>query len=206
MIEVTEENALQDREEEIQINQYHFVNKNDVKNFNTNDYSEVFLGLGCFWGAERLFWQLPFVYVTSVGYGGGHTKNPTYQDICSGRTGHAELVRVVFENGMKNFEKIIKVFFENHDPTQGMRQGNDIGTQYRSCIFVNNEEQYNKSLDLLKNFQNVIKENNLNNLISTEIKKDITFYFAEDYHQQYLAKNPQGYCGIKGLGLNLDIN
>ncbi len=206
MIEVTEENALQDREEEIQINQYHFVNKNDVKNFNTNDYSEVFLGLGCFWGAERLFWQLPYVYVTSVGYGGGHTKNPTYQDICSGRTGHAELVRVVFENGMKNFEKIIKVFFENHDPTQGMRQGNDIGTQYRSCIFVNNEEQYNKSLDLLKNFQNVIKENNLNNLISTEIKKDITFYFAEDYHQQYLAKNPQGYCGIKGLGLNLDIN
>tara|TARA_B100000900_G_scaffold134086_1_gene113519 strand:+ start:1314 stop:1934 length:621 start_codon:yes stop_codon:yes gene_type:complete len=206
MIEVTEENALQDREEEIQINQYHFVNTNDVKNFNTNDYSEVFLGLGCFWGAERLFWQLPFVYVTSVGYGGGYTKNPTYQDICSGKTGHAELVRVVFENGMKNFEKIIKVFFENHDPTQGMRQGNDIGTQYRSCIFVNNEEQYNKSLDLLKNFQNVIKENNLNNLISTEIKKDITFYFAEDYHQQYLAKNPQGYCGIRGLGLNLDIN
>ena len=206
MIEVTEENALQDREEEIQINRYHFVNKNDVKNFNTNDYSEVFLGLGCFWGAERLFWQLPFVYVTSVGYGGGYTKNPTYQDICSGKTGHAELVRVVFENGMKNFEKIIKVFFENHDPTQGMRQGNDIGTQYRSCIFVNNEEQYNKSLDLLKNFQNIIKENNLNNLISTEIKKDITFYFAEDYHQQYLAKNPQGYCGIRGLGLNLDIN
>jgi len=206
MIEVTKENALQDREEEIQINQYHFVNKNDVKNFNTNDYSEVFLGLGCFWGAEKLFWQLPFIYVTSVGYGGGYTKNPTYQDICSGRTGHAELVRVVFENGMKNFEKIIKVFFENHDPTQGMRQGNDIGTQYRSCIFVNNEEQYNKSLDLLKNFQNVIKENNLNNLISTEIKKDITFYFAEDYHQQYLAKNPQGYCGISGLGLNLDIN
>ena len=206
MIEVTKENALQDREEEIQINQYHFVNKNDVKNFNTNDYSEVFLGLGCFWGAERLFWQLPFVYVTSVGYGGGYTKNPTYQDICSGKTGHAELVRVVFENGIKNFEKIIKVFFENHDPTQGMRQGNDIGTQYRSCIFVNNEEQYNKSLDLLKNFQNVIKENNLNNLISTEIKKDITFYFAEDYHQQYLAKDPQGYCGIKGLGLNLDIN
>jgi len=206
MIEVTKENALQDREEEIQINQYHLVNKNDVKNFNTNDYSEVFLGLGCFWGAEKLFWQLPFIYVTSVGYGGGYTKNPTYQDICSGRTGHAELVRVVFENGMKNFEKIIKVFFENHDPTQGMRQGNDIGTQYRSCIFVNNEEQYNKSLDLLKNFQNVIKENNLNNLISTEIKKDITFYFAEDYHQQYLAKNPQGYCGISGLGLNLDIN
>jgi len=206
MIEVTKENALQDREEKIQINQYHFVNNNDVKNFSTNDYSEIFLGLGCFWGAERLFWQLPFVYVTSVGYGGGYTKNPTYQDICSGKTGHAELVRVVFENGMKNFEKIIKVFFENHDPTQGMRQGNDIGTQYRSCIFVNNEEQYNKSLDLLKNFQNVIKENNLNNLISTEIKKDITFYYAEDYHQQYLAKNPQGYCGIKGLGLNLDIN
>ena len=206
MIEVTKENALQDREEKIQINQYHFVNNNDVKNFCTNDYSEIFLGLGCFWGAERLFWQLPFVYVTSVGYGGGYTKNPTYQDICSGKTGHAELVRVVFENGMKNFEKIIKVFFENHDPTQGMRQGNDIGTQYRSCIFVNNEEQYNKSLDLLKNFQNVIKENNLNNLISTEIKKDITFYYAEDYHQQYLAKNPQGYCGIKGLGLNLDIN
>ena len=206
MFEITKENALPDRKEEIQISELHFVNKNNVKNYNLKDFSEVFLGLGCFWGAERLFWKLPYVYVTSVGYGGGYTRHASYQDICSGKTGHAELVKVVFKNEGKNFEKIIKVFFENHDPTQGMRQGNDIGSQYRSCIYTNNESHYLKSLDLLKDYQKVLNDNNFQNLITTEIKKNTNFFYAEDYHQQYLAKNPQGYCGIQGIGLNLNID
>jgi len=206
MFEITKENALPDRKEEIQISELHFVNKNNVKNYSLKDFSEVFVGLGCFWGAERLFWKLPYVYVTSVGYGGGYTRHASYQDICSGKTGHAELVKVVFKNEGKNFEKIIKVFFENHDPTQGMRQGNDIGSQYRSCIYTNNESHYLKSLDLLKDYQKVLNDNNFQNLITTEIKKNTNFFYAEDYHQQYLAKNPQGYCGIQGIGLNLNID
>jgi len=206
MFEITKENALPDRKEEIQISELHFVNKNNVKNYSLKDFSEVFVGLGCFWGAERLFWKLPYVYVTSVGYGGGYTRHASYQDICSGKTGHAELVKVVFKNEGKNFEKIIKVFFENHDPTQGMRQGNDIGSQYRSCIYINNESHYLKSLNLLKDYQKVLNDNNFQNLITTEIKKNTNFFYAEDYHQQYLAKNPQGYCGIQGIGLNLNID
>ena len=143
--------------------------------------------------------------MSTNGYGGGYTKNPTYQDICSGKTGHAELVKVIFKDEGNNFENIIKVFFENHDPTQGMRQGNDIGTQYRSCIYTNNEDHYLKSSVLLKKFQSILQNNNLDQIITTEIKKNIDFFYAEDYHQQYLAKNPQGYCGIQGLGLDLDI-
>ena len=205
MIEVNKNSALPDRENEIQINEYHYVNKNCVKNYHTDNYSEVFLGLGCFWGAERLFWELPYVHITSVGYGGGFTKNPTYQDICSGKTGHAELVKVVFEKQQNIFKKVLKVFFENHDPTQGMRQGNDIGTQYRSCIYTNNDVYHDLSISLLKEYQDTLEKNNFNKLITTEIRMNERFFNAEDYHQQYLAKNPQGYCGIQGLGLNLDI-
>jgi len=206
MIEVTKESALPDRNSEIEISSFHYVNNNNVKENYPNGYEEIYLGLGCFWGAERLFWNLQNVHITSVGYGGGYTKNPTYQDICSGKTGHAELVKVVFKDEENNFENIVKVFFENHDPTQGMRQGNDIGTQYRSCIFLKNEAHYLKSLSLLEKFQNILTDNNFNKLITTEIKMGIDFYYAEDYHQQYLAKNPQGYCNIKGLGLDLDID
>ena len=166
---------------------------------------KIILGSGCFWGAERLFWELPYVHITSVGYGGGFTKNPTYQDICSGKTGHAELVKVVFEKQHNIFKKVLKVFFENHDPTQGMRQGNDIGTQYRSCIYTNNDVYHDLSISLLKEYQDTLEKNNFNKLITTEIKMNERFFNAEDYHQQYLAKNPQGYCGIQGLGLNLDI-
>ena len=205
MIEVNKNSALPDRENEIQINEYHYVNKNSVKNYHTDNYSEVFLGLGCFWGAERLFWELPYVHITSVGYGGGFTKNPTYQDICSGKTGHAELVKVVFEKQQNIFKKVLKVFFENHDPTQDMRQGNDIGTQYRSCIYTNNDVYHDLSISLLKEYQDTLEKNNFNKLITTEIRMNERFFNAEDYHQQYLAKNPQGYCGIQGLGLNLDI-
>ena len=205
IIEVSADSALPDRNSQIEISSLHYVNNKNVKENYPNGCKEIFLGLGCFWGAERLFWNSSSVYVTSVGYGGGYTKNPTYQDICSGKTGHAELVKVIFKDEGNNFENIIKVFFENHDPTQGMRQGNDIGTQYRSCIYTNNEDHYLKSSVLLKKFQSVLKNNNLDQIITTEIKKNIDFFYAEDYHQQYLAKNPQGYCGIQGLGLNLDI-
>lgn len=205
IIEVTADSALPDRNSQIEISSLHYVNNKNVKENYPNGCKEIFLGLGCFWGAERLFWNSSSVYVTSVGYGGGYTKNPTYQDICSGKTGHAELVKVIFKDEGNNFENIIKVFFENHDPTQGMRQGNDIGTQYRSCIYTNNEDHYLKSSVLLKKFQSVLKNNNLDQIITTEIKKNIDFFYAEDYHQQYLAKNPQGYCGIQGLGLDLDI-
>jgi len=205
IIEVTADSALPDRNSQIEISSLHYVNNKNVKENYPDGCKEIFLGLGCFWGAERLFWSSSSVYVTSVGYGGGYTKNPTYQDICSGKTGHAELVKVIFKDEGNNFENIIKAFFENHDPTQGMRQGNDIGTQYRSCIYTNNEDHYLKSSVLLKKFQSVLKNNNLDQIITTEIKKNIDFFYAEDYHQQYLAKNPQGYCGIQGLGLNLDI-
>ena len=205
IIEVTADSALPDRNSQIEISSLHYVNNKNVKENYPNGCKEIFLGLGCFWGAERLFWNSSSVYATSVGYGGGYTKNPTYQDICSGKTGHAELVKVIFKDEGNNFENIIKVFFENHDPTQGMRQGNDIGTQYRSCIYTNNEDHYLKSSVLLKKFQSILQNNNLDQIITTEIKKNIDFFYAEDYHQQYLAKNPQGYCGIQGLGLNLDI-
>ena len=205
IIEVTADSALPDRNSQIEISSLHYVNNKNVKENYPNGCKEIFLGLGCFWGAERLFWNSSSVYVTSVGYGGGYTKNPTYQDICSGKTGHAELVKVIFQDEGNNFENIIKVFFENHDPTQGMRQGNDIGTQYRSCIYTNDEDHYLKSSVLLKKFQSILQNNNLDQIITTEIKKNIDFFYAEDYHQQYLAKNPQGYCGIQGLGLDLDI-
>ena len=205
IIEVTADSALPDRNSEIEISLFHYVNNKNVKEDYPNNCKEILLGLGCFWGAEKLFWNSSNVYVTSVGYGGGYTKNPTYQDICSGKTGHAELVKVIFKDEGSNFENIIKVFFKNHDPTQGMRQGNDIGTQYRSCIYVNDEDHFLKSSILLKKFQSVLQNNNLEKTITTEIKKNIDFFYAEDYHQQYLAKNPQGYCGIRGLGLDLDI-
>ena len=141
------------------------------------------------------------MHVTSVGYGGGFTKNPTYQDLCSGQTGHAELVQIVFDKGEDTFKKILKVFWESHDPTQGMRQGNDIGTQYRSCIYVENEKFLHISL---KSFQEILNKNNFGAEITTEISIDKEFFYAEDYHQQYLAKNPDGYCGIKGVGVEFE--
>jgi|TARA_Y100000389_G_scaffold185715_1_gene205388 peptide-methionine (S)-S-oxide reductase len=195
-----------DREDIIKVNEFHYVTKRNIKKYDVENYCDILLGLGCFWGAERLFWELPYVYVTSVGYGGGQTKNPTYQDICSGRTMHAELVKVIFENKESNLRNILKVFFENHDPTQGMRQGNDIGSQYRSCIFSNNESHYKIAIELLNKYQNILEINKFKKVITTEVKMDTDFYYAEDYHQQYLAKNPQGYCGIQGLGFSIDID
>ena len=203
-LELTKDSALPDREIEIKISPLHYVNNRKVSDNYPSGAEKIFLGLGCFWGAERLFWQQPFVHVTSVGYGGGFTKNPTYQDLCSGQTGHAELVQIVFDKGEDTFKKILKVFWESHDPTQGMRQGNDIGTQYRSCIYVENEKFLHIARSSLKSFQEILNKNNFGAEITTEICIDKEFFYAEDYHQQYLAKNPDGYCGIKGVGVEFE--
>ena len=204
-LELTKDKALPDRDIEIEVSQFHFVNNREVKSNYPSGAEKIFLGLGCFWGAERLFWQQPTVHVTSVGYGGGFTKNPTYQDLCSGQTGHAELVQIIFDKGEDAFKKILKVFWENHDPTQGMRQGNDIGTQYRSCIYVENERFLNIANSSLKSYQEVLNRNDFGAEITTEICINKDFFYAEDYHQQYLAKNPDGYCGIKGTGLEFEV-
>ena len=156
--------------------------------------------MGCFWGAEKIFWQLQGVYHTSVGYAGGYTKNPTYEEVCSGLTGHTEVVRVVYNPKIINLRKILIAFWEGHDPTQGMRQGNDIGTQYRSAIYVSENEDLVEVKETMKEFQKLLDKNGYKK-ITTEIKRDIEYYFAEAYHQQYLYKNPNGYCGLGGIGI-----
>jgi peptide-methionine (S)-S-oxide reductase len=164
----------------------------------------VQFGLGCFWGAERLFWQLPGVYTTAVGYAGGFTKNPTYAEVCSGRTGHTEAVFVVFDPRVISYEALLKRFWEHHDPTQGMRQGNDIGTQYRSGIYYFSDVQREAAERSRDAYQEVLRAAGYGD-ITTEILPAPTFYYAEDYHQQYLAKNPGGYCGIGGTGLSCPV-
>ena len=158
-------------------------------------------GLGCFWGAERLFWRLPGVYTTAVGYAGGHTPNPTYQEVCSGMTGHAEVVRVVFDPAKVSFEELLRVFWQSHDPTQGMRQGNDVGTQYRSAIYPYSAEQRAAAEASRRAYQKALKKAGFG-AITTEIADAPEFYYAEDYHQQYLAKVPNGYCGLGGTGVS----
>jgi peptide-methionine (S)-S-oxide reductase len=161
-------------------------------------------GMGCFWGAEKQFWELPGVFTTAVGYSGGHTPNATYEEVCSGATGHTEVVLVVFDPALLRFEDALKVFWEGHDPTQGMRQGNDIGTQYRSAIYVDSDEQRGKAEASRDAYQRVLQEAGYG-LITTEIREAPPFYYAEAYHQQYLAKNPFGYCGHGGTGVSCPI-
>ena len=161
-------------------------------------------GLGCFWGAERKFWQAPGVYSTAVGYAGGITPNPTYEEVCSGLTGHAEVVLVVFDAGATSYEEILRVFWESHDPTQGMRQGNDAGTQYRSAILTSSEEQREAAYGSKARFQAALTGAGYGP-ITTEIADAGPFYYAEDYHQQYLAKNPFGYCGLGGTGVSCPV-
>jgi peptide-methionine (S)-S-oxide reductase len=161
-------------------------------------------GLGCFWGAERKFWQLPGVFATAVGYAGGPTPNPTYQEVCSGMTGHNEVVLVVFDPNKVSYQALLKTFWESHDPTQGMRQGNDVGTQYRSGIYVASPEQRRLAEESRKAFQQGLKKAGYGE-ITTEILEAPPFYYAEDYHQQYLAKNPNGYCGLGGTGVTCQI-
>jgi peptide-methionine (S)-S-oxide reductase len=158
------------------------------------------VGMGCFWGAERVFWQAPGVYTTAAGYAGGFTPNPTYEEVCSGRTGHAEVVLVVFDSGVTSYEDLLRLFWENHDPTQGMRQGNDVGTQYRSLVLATSDEQRSAAERSREAYERVLGEAGYG-AITTEIAPDAPFYYAEPYHQQYLAKNPNGYCGLGGTGV-----
>jgi peptide-methionine (S)-S-oxide reductase len=161
---------------------------------------QAVFGLGCFWGAERKFWQLPGVYTTAVGYAGGHTANPTYEEVCSGRTGHTEVVLVVFDSARVSYAQLLRVFWENHDPTQGMRQGNDVGTQYRSAIYTFSERHRQAAEASRVVYQRALESHGYP-AITTEIGGAPPFYYAEDYHQQYLAKNPHGYCGMGGTGV-----
>ncbi len=161
-------------------------------------------GMGCFWGAERKFWEVDGVYSTAVGYAGGYTPNPTYKEVCSGMTGHTEVVQVVFDPRLVSYATLLKVFFENHDPTQGMRQGNDVGTQYRSAIFTHSEAQRQTAVEARDAYQREIAGAGFG-AITTEIAEAPPFYYAEDYHQQYLAKNPDGYCGLGGTGVSCPV-
>lgn len=192
--------ALPGREKEISVPEYHFVNGNPMQAVTIENYEKAMFGLGCFWGAERIFWETPGVFVTAVGYAGGLTPNPTYEEVCSGLTGHNEVVRVFFDPAEVSFEKLLKKFWEGHNPTQGMRQGNDVGTQYRSGIYVFSRTQREIAERSLLSFEEKLSANGFSR-ITTEILDAPAFYFAEDYHQQYLAKVPNGYCGLGGTGI-----
>lgn len=180
----------------------HFVSGRPLTEPCPEGMAEADFGLGCFWGAERKFWQVPGVFVTAVGYQGGLTPNPTYQEVCTGMTGHAEVVRVVYDPARVSFAALLAVFFENHDPTQGMRQGNDTGTQYRSTIYVDDAERLAEARAARDAYGAALKAAGIRRPITTEISTGGPFYFAEDYHQQYLAKNPDGYCGLGGTGVS----
>ena len=191
--------ALPDREQVVEFNPRHFVNGNTIVEPVPEHLEKAVFGLGCFWGAERLFWELPGVYSTAVGYAGGTTRNPSYEDVCSGKTGHTEVVLVYFDPKQISFEKLLAAFWEAHDPTQGMRQGADIGTQYRSSIYTCSSEQEAMARASANAFQGALSAIGRGE-ITTEIKPLDDFFYAEDYHQQYLAKNPGGYCGLAGTG------
>ena len=177
----------------------HFVNGHSLTDV-PEGYQKALFGMGCFWGAERLFWQTPGVWSTAVGYAGGFTPNPTYEEVCSGRTGHAEVVLVVFDPAVVTYDQLLKVFWEGHDPTQGMRQGNDVGTQYRSAIYTFDDEQRQAAEGSRKLFADKLHDADYGE-ITTEITDAPPFYYAEPYHQQYLGKNPNGYCGLGGTGV-----
>ena len=193
----------------------HFVNNNTITPPYPDGTEQAIFGMGCFWGPERLFWQTPGIFSTAVGYAGGHIENPSYDDVCMDTTGHAEVVLVVFEKETINFEKLLEIFWESHNPTQGMRQRSDVGSQYRSAIYANSTKQlklaeesleaYQMKLDSAQNDEKIQFESKILGKITTEIKMLDNFYFAEDYHQQYLAKNPNGYCSMKGTGVSCAI-
>ncbi len=194
------EEALPGRSERMPVPPLHFVNGAPLEPPFPEGTRLALFGLGCFWGAERKFWKTPGVVSTSVGYAGGVTENPTYEEVCSGRTGHAEVVRVVFDPEKVSFEELLRVFWESHDPTQGMRQGNDVGTQYRSAIYAADDAQLPRRRGLARGVPEGAQGRG-HGAITTEIREAPEFYYAEDYHQQYLAKNPRGYCGLGGTGV-----
>jgi peptide-methionine (S)-S-oxide reductase len=193
--------ALPGRDTPMRVPAAHFVNGHRLEPPFPEGLSQVIFGMGCFWGAERKFWGLPGVYSTAVGYAAGQTPNPTYREVCDGMTGHAEVILVVFDPAVTRYEDLLTVFWENHDPTQGMRQGNDVGTQYRSGIYVNGEDQRAIAEASRDAFQRELDKAGYGP-ITTEIATAAHFYYAEDYHQQYLAKNPGGYCGLGGTGVS----
>jgi peptide-methionine (S)-S-oxide reductase len=200
----SQDEALSGRAERMSVPERHFVNGNRIKSPFGDHLTEAVFALGCFWGAERCFWQMPGVYSTAVGYAGGVTPNPTYREVCTGLTGHTEVVLVVFDPTVVSFEQLLQVFWESHNPTQGMRQGNDVGTQYRSAIFTHDDAQHEMARRSLSAYQAELSKAGHAD-ITTEILPLDTFYYAEDYHQQYLAKNPDGYCGIGGTGVSCPV-
>ena len=197
----TPEQALPGHTESMPVPEEHFVNGNPLRPPFPPGMQAAVFGMGCFWGAERKFWQAPGVYTTAVGYAGGYTENATYREVCSGMTGHTEVVLVVFDPSLTSYDAMLKIFWENHDPTQGMRQGNDVGTQYRSAIYWYSAEQQRAAEASRAAYQQRLTAAGYGP-ITTEIIEAPPFYYAEDYHQQYLAKNPNGYCGIGGTGVS----
>lgn len=196
--------ALEGREGAIPTAETHFINGNPLDGPYPDGHKVLDVGLGCFWGAEKAFWSLPGVYVTAVGYAAGATPNPTYEEVCSGRTGHNEVVRVLYDPSVTSLETLLKAFWEAHDPTQGMRQGNDVGTQYRSGIYLTDDADIAAAQASKAMYQDALNKAGRGQ-ITTEIREAGPFYFAEDYHQQYLAKNPSGYCGLGGTGVSCPI-
>lgn len=198
---LSQEQALPGREEKMPVPKQHFVNGHPMQPPFPAGLELAMFGLGCFWGAERKFWEAAGVYTTMVGYADGFTTNPTYQEVCSGMTGHNEVIRIAYEPNLVSYEALLKIFWTTHDPTQGMRQGNDIGTQYRSGIYYYNPSQQEAAQQSKQNYQKVLLNTHYGT-ITTEIIEAREFFYAEEYHQQYLAKNPSGYCGLGGTGLN----
>jgi len=200
----TEESALPDRSEPIQVSGSHFVNGSSMVAPFPEGHEVAYFGMGCFWGAEREFWTIPGVYTTAVGYAGGFTANATYSDVCTGNTGHAEIVLVVYDPEAVEYEKLLAAFWEEHDPTQGNRQGNDRGTQYRSAVYTATPEQAAEVRESRDDYAGRLATAGFG-AITTEIAEAGTFYYAEEAHQQYLAKNPNGYCGLEGTGVACSI-
>ncbi len=198
------ERTLPGRATSVEVPSKHFVNGHPLRGPFPAGLQLAQFGLGCFWGAERLFWKTPGVYSTAVGYAGGDTKNPSYEEVCTGMTNHTEAVLVVFDPSKVTYEQLLKVFWEGHDPTQGMRQGNDAGTQYRSAVYTYGEKQKAAALASKEAFQQALKQKGYGP-ITTEIREAPELYYAEDYHQQYLAKNPGGYCGLGGTGVSCPV-
>jgi peptide-methionine (S)-S-oxide reductase len=200
----SKEQALPGRSDRMAVPSRHYVNGAPLEGPFPAGLQQAVFGMGCFWGAEKKFWQLPGVYTTAVGYAAGHTPNPTYREVCTGMTGHTEAVLVVFDPRKISYEALLKVFWENHDPTQGMRQGNDVGTQYRSGIYFFDESQRAAAERSRYAYQEQLAKRGYGK-ITTEILAAPEFYYAEDYHQQYLAKNPEGYCGLGGTGVSCPV-
>ena len=201
---IANDDALPGRDTPVVVPDKHFVNGHPLTPPFPDGMQQAVFGMGCFWGAERIFWQLDGVWTTAVGYAGGPTPNPTYNEVCSARTGHAEVVLVVFDPEIVAYDELLKVFWEGHDPTQGMRQGNDVGTQYRSAVYASDDSQRAAAEASRDRYQAVLDRAG-HGPITTEIADAPPFYYAEDYHQQYLAKNPGGYCGIGGTGVSCPV-